>query len=190
MENLRKGCLLKKIILISGLALGIYSLYFYKSNYKSNITEYAPSRDRDFILNIFKDNWYWLVAGYTDDFSHDFAAYRLDNKTYDSNPANWGKLDIKVYSENNDPKGFVAYYLKKLNIGKILFVAVDKKYRGKGYAEKLVNYAIADLKKKGSRVIRLLTRTDNKASRSLYNKLKFTETANDGQFVYFEKILD
>lgn len=184
MDSLNKAKFnFKKIILIFSCiaALGT-GIYLYNNRNSDVIQDYNPQKDRQFILDIFKDNWYWLVA------STDFSAeHMLDYRASSKQPQNIGNLTIKTYYHDKQPTGFVAYYTKALYEGWILFLAVDTKYRSQGYARKMLQYAIDDLIKRGSTIIRLITRTNNERGKKLYTGMGFKQVWTDGEFIKFEK---
>jgi len=165
--------------------LGTTVLY-QKIYYENNIQDYKPSRDRQFILDIFKNNWYWLTAN--DSLSPE-KVLDTSSLSYPDGSRKAG-LTIKVYLENNQPTGFVAYYKKKLYQGCVQFIGVDEKYRGKGYAQKLLSYALDDLKHMGCIKVRMLTRMSNLSARAVYTKLGFKKLWSDEGFIMYEKNLD
>ncbi|KKP29756.1 MAG: Ribosomal protein S18 alanine N-acetyltransferase [candidate division TM6 bacterium GW2011_GWF2_30_66] len=164
-------------MLVAGLVYKFYSE-------KSPITDFVYSRDAESILKIFDKDWYWLVASSREEYSPDFM---LKNRAYDRDPAHFGKLDIKVLRENNKLAGFTAYFNKKIYEGFLLYVGVDRDFRGEGYGEKLTNYAVEDMFANGCNIVKLITRTENIKARSLYKKLGFEETLVDGGYVYYTK---
>lgn len=170
------------ILFLSTLSFGAYLFKDYVLE-RNGMYAYNPTKDRAFILNIFKNDWDWLVSRYSTDFS---AEYIFDNATPDRDPENIGKLQTKVYYDHNQPVGFVSYWQRPLYEGNILFVAVDKAFRGKGYAPKMVKYAIDDLKKHGSAYVRILTRVDNVKARKVYEGVGFKEIWTDGEFIRYQ----
>lgn len=182
-----KSNFFKRLIIFTVIALGIGASIFIYQNYfakKDGIYAYSAESDRDFILKVFRENWDWLVSRYSHDFS---AEYTFDNLASDKKASSIGNLIVKVYYENSQPAGFVAYHLKPFYEGFVLFLAVDKDFRSRGYARKLLQYAIDDLKKRGSTFIRLITRVDNKAARKVYEGMGFKQIWTDGEFVRYEK---
>jgi len=164
--------------------LGTIVLY-QKIYYENSIQNYKPSRDRQFILDLFKKNWYWLTAN--DQLSPENV---LDTSSLVyPDGSRKADLTIKVYLENNNPIGFIAYYKKRLYQGIIQFIAVDDKYRGKGYAQKLLNYAIDDLRHRGCINIKLLTRMSNHPARATYTKVGFKKLWSDEEYIMYEKDL-
>lgn len=162
------------------------TLLYKKIYYENNIQNYKASRDRQFILDLFQKNWYWLTANEnlspetvldTSSLSHPDGSHKAD-------------LIIKVYLESNKPTGFIAYYKKKLYQGYVQFIAVDDKYRGRGYAQKLLKYAIDDLKQMGCINIRMLTRMSNYPARAVYTKLGFKERWSNEGYIEYEKNLE
>ena len=146
------------------------------------IRDYDEARDMDEILQIFKDNWYWLVS--SENYSPEFmlknhAPSKEDTRYY-------GKLIIKVLYECEKLVGFTAYYMKNFFMGTLLFIAIKPEFRSKGYAQQLMKHAIADLKKNGASIITLVTRTTNDSAQRLYKKLGFTVAYEDNGYVYFE----
>ena len=55
----------------------------------------------------------------------------------------------------------------------LLFLLVNKKYRGKGKSKILLQYAIDDMLQHGAVKIDLATRSVNKRAQSLYEKFNF-----------------
>ena len=114
-------------------------------------------------------------------------AFMLKNRAPNMRDSRYfGKLNIKVLRENDQFIGFVAYYMKNFFIGQLLFLAVKPEFRGKGYAQKLMQYAIEDLKKQGATMITLVTRTSNVAAQAVYKKAGFHVSHEEDGYVYFE----
>jgi ribosomal protein S18 acetylase RimI-like enzyme len=143
---------------------------------------YAFNYDRDAqeILNIFDVDWYWLVAQSRDEYSPDFM---LKYQAPQSNRMYAGRMKIYVLREEGDFVGFVAFYMKTAESGFLNFVDVKNKYRGKGYAQQLVRYALDEMKKMGAHTVSLITRPSNTSARALYTRIGFNELFNDGEFV-------
>ena len=180
----------KKIIKATAIMIGISFaatvIYYYLPQPQHVISEpistYQEDRDTKEILDIFKTDRYWLVS--SPDYSPEFM---LKNRAPSKQDARYfGKLNIKVLYEGDQFIGFAAYYLKNFFIGQILFLAVKPEFRGKGYAQQLMRYAIADLKKQGATIITLVTRSENKPAQGVYKKLGFTLSHEEDGFVYFE----
>lgn len=180
MKSIRIGLgLLGLAVLISG------GYYIYQAI--SPIKSYDAARDRAFIVNLFKKDWYWLISDYSPDYNVEFMLDKKSPTTTSS--VDVGKLLLKTYVEQGVPMGFVAYYPKELKVGQLLFLAVDEKYRSKGIARKLMNYALKDLKKLGMLAVRMNTRTDNTRARKLYESLGFKLIWTDGAYIIYEIIL-
>lgn len=178
------------LISFSLLLLGIFSsIYVYRSyvsytSYSSgSIYNYDPKIDREFILQLFKDNWHWLVSEYSTDFD---PKYMLDYKASSKKPSDLGDLTIKTYRVAGKPVAFTAYYLKPFLEGFILFLAVEEKARKHGYARKLLEYDIKELKKEKCSVIRLVTRLTNTPARTLYESCGFKEYGTVRGFIKYQ----
>lgn len=178
----------KKIAIAALIAITIIGAGSYFLLRKcEGIVPYKPSRDKEFLLTLFADNWYWLVPEHST-----FSAERFLTKSASYSPD--APLDpdtskIMVYCHDGKPIGFVAYDKQSFYKGRLRFIAIDQKYRGKGYSEKLMNYALQDMKKMGSTVVQLLTRTNNEAAQKLYKRLNFKSFWESSGFVRFEKEL-
>jgi ribosomal protein S18 acetylase RimI-like enzyme len=170
-------------IIIVLLILGIGKLLYTPTN--SLIYEFNESRDTKDILKLMHDNWYWLIS------SPDYRAGLMLSKRTPSHkePQYFGKLVIKVLRNKDDLIGFVTYYKKSEYQGHLFILAVDKRYRGKGYAQQLTQHAIKELKNMGAQWVQLVTREANTAARSLYIKLGFTEYLIEDGFVYYRTSL-
>jgi ribosomal protein S18 acetylase RimI-like enzyme len=176
---------MKKIFLaasiIAGTSLiGIGVGYYYISS-DHMIYDYDERIDKKPIVDLFDSDRYWLTA------SPDYPVeYMLKYKAPTKDPLSIGRLHIKVLREHDKFIGFTAYYMLFDNEAKLLFVAVNPEFRGKRYGERLLKYAIKDLKSMGARYIRLTTRTTNLQAQRLYNRVGFKETSRDEEgYVYF-----
>ncbi len=185
MTAIKKRSFHTKLIFLT-LALGLCAgLLYYVSRSNQGMYDYDPSLDRSFIIDLFKKDLYWLISDYS---AKDYSVeYMLDNRS--SSREHPGNLIIKTYRVHGQPIGFVAYYPKELFEGHILFLSVEKSHRSKGYARKMMNYAIQDLKDRGARVVRLITRTDNIHGQKLYKSMGFKQIWTDGAYVKLEKEL-
>jgi ribosomal protein S18 acetylase RimI-like enzyme len=138
---------------------------------KSPITPYK-SGDRDAIMQLLKDDWYWLVSDGATDFS---AGYMLEHHAatlhYPDNT-----LSISVYrTPENKIAGFVTYHRLEGYKGRIQFLAVAKEFRKKGYARELMAHAINGLQKMGMCFIEIAVRSNNIPAFNLYKKFGFKE---------------
>lgn len=177
---------IKKII-IGCLLLGITTLggfYFYRTHIQAQgpVYEFNEDRDTQAILDLFKKDYYWLVEG---DYN---PAAMLHYRAPNGNPFRKGQMHIKVLRDNNEFVGFVAYYKKSSTEWKFNFIALEHAFRGKGFAQKLMQYAVDDMKRMGAKKISLVTRTSNIAAQKLYDRMGFKETYRDDGYVYFEYV--
>lgn len=171
---------------LAAVALGA-SIYWFKSSCEG-IVPYSIQRDKDAMIALFKDNWYWLVPENTN-----FSMERFLTKSVHYSPSAPSDRDISkimVYCYEGKLIGFVAYDKESFYKGRIRFIVIDKKYRGQGYSEKLMDFAMRDLKNMGSTIVHLLTRTDNQAAQKFYERIGFNKYWQDDGFVKFEKALN
>lgn len=150
-----------------------------------NIDVYLPERDREAIITLFKDNWYWLIPE-EEPFS---VEYFLDHKTPDQFEGEDGISTILVYRIKDQTVGMVSYYPMSFYKGRLHFIVIDKAYRGRGISDKLLAYALQQMKNKGFHVVDLLTRVDNIPAQKLYGRFGFKEYFRDNRFVRYEKEL-
>lgn len=180
--------LTSKKILLGFLFLGIAltgGVFYYRTAIMTQgpIYEFDDERDTQSILDIFKKDYYWLVEGEYN------PAAMLKYRAPSGSPLKKGQMHIKVLRENNEFVGFIAYYKKVGNDWQFNFIAVDEKFRGKGFAQQLMQYAIDDMKRLGAKKIKLVTRTSNTSAQKLYNRVGFKETYRDEGYVYFEYLV-
>jgi len=173
-------------IVVTLASASFISWYIYqKFGIDKEIIEFDYARDAKSIIDIFERDRYWLTA--TEDFSPEFMLkYRAPSQR---DIRYLGQLKIKVIHKKDTFIGFVAYYMKSSTIGQVLFLDVNPPYRGKGYSEKLLNYALNDLKYLGANIAKLVTRTSNTHAQNLYKRVGFTETSRYDGYVYFIKKL-
>jgi len=168
------------------LFCAVGSSYWYYRHAQTPIRPYEAGRDRAFILDLFKKNWYWLLSDYSPDYD---VGFMLDYRTpIQKDTSQAGKLMIYTYLEGGKPVGFVTFYEDDLKIGRVLFLGVSEESRKKGYARKLIAFALDELKKRGMLAIRLYTRTDNTKARKLYEHIGFKEIWTDGAYLIYELI--
>jgi len=169
------------IAMLSTVGIGTWYLY-QKFQPAEQILDFNDARDTQDILDIFKRDWYWLVA--SDDYSPEFM---LKYRAATQDMRYLGRLQIKVLRSKDGLIGFIAYYMKTPTEGFVLFLDINPPFRGKGYSEKLLSYALDNLKRLGATAVRLVTRTDNFPAQKLYQRTNFTEVSRDNGFVYFVK---
>ncbi len=180
MKSVVKSLVFGVILLIGALG----AVWFFTS--KGPIVSYSAARDRSFIIDTFKKDWYWLISDYSPNFDVPFL---LDHKSPSGKKgSDVGILIIKTYIENGKPLGFVMYYPKDFKIGQFLFLGVDQGQRRKGIAMKLAVYAIEDMKRLGMLGVKLTTRTDNIKAQNLYEGLGFKQIWTDGAYMIYERI--
>lgn len=166
MNKIKKiGIVVLVCALICGGGIGYYFL-----REQGPIYEFNPQRDTKPILDLFDRNWHWLISN-----EGSSPAFYLKYRTPHENPLYFGKLHIKVLREQNEFIGFVAYYMEQQDDWRLLFLAVDEKYRGKGYGTTLAQYAMNEMIKMGAKTVGLWTRLSNPAQ-NIYKKLGFVES--------------
>jgi ribosomal protein S18 acetylase RimI-like enzyme len=178
-DRIRKIIFLISISIAVSSGIGAY-VYYVTSNH-GPIYDFNSARDTQAILEIFDKNRYWLLAN-----PESSPAFMIKNRTYDTNPLHFGSLHIKVLYEKDKLAGFTAYHLTNPQQGRILFVAVDHDFRGKGYGKILTEYAMQQLLAKGITHIALWTRVSNLHAQRIYKSLGFKEIFDENGYVFFE----
>jgi ribosomal protein S18 acetylase RimI-like enzyme len=84
-----------------------------------------------------------------------------------------GSQFIFVY-DDDEPVGFAAFLAKGHGIYKLDKIYVLPSQQGKGTGKFVIDYIIAEIKKKGATALQLQVNRDNKA-KSFYEKLGFVE---------------
>lgn len=175
----------KKIILVLSSMIAVYSgmmLYRYHAAEQGPIYTFNPTRDTKEMMDIFHKDWYWLLAS-----EESSPAFMLKHRTYDANPAHFGSMHIKVLRENDGRlAGFTTYYMETPTQGRILFLAVGRDFRGKGYGKILALHAIQELFKLGADHIALWTRVANLPAQRIYRDLGFQEKFEENGYLFFE----
>jgi ribosomal protein S18 acetylase RimI-like enzyme len=165
---------------------GVAHYYFSAQPTHNLISSYQAARDYNDVLNLFKQDWYWLSAR---EFNIDNINFVLNTSSPNEyEPRYFGKMQIKVLRDEKGAfVGFITYYLKNFREGTVLYLAVRPEFRGKRYAEKLLDQAVSDLKAQGASVVALVTWVNNKAGNKLYPRYGFKEVGREGNYVYYEK---
>ncbi len=184
----------KKVALLVAVLLatvGVGFIFYYRQPLalfeRGGIVDFNESRDTQPILDLFNTDRYWLLSN-PNSSPERMLKYRTP-RPYD--PFYAGKLYIKVLREQGKFVGFVSYYKETFKDWRLLFVAVKPDMRGKHAAEKLMKYALEDMKKLGATRVILTTRTENYRAQTLYKRIGFTVFAWDVPpgYVDFEKKL-
>jgi len=189
-----KKIIIPLIILTSSIGFGVYyhyaprtkaypSFLSLNTDYQAKVEmrPYVAERDKPFIKQQFKENWYLLIS--SPDYDID---QMLDNRSpHPQDIKHIGSLIIKVLYYNDQPAGFGACYMDSTTRGDILFVEVAQEFRGKKLAEAIVKSQLQDLFNAGAHSVKLATRTENERAQKLYTRLGFTETHRQNGHVYY-----
>lgn len=168
------------------MVLAITGWWFFNSANPATIVSYQAQRDRAFIENLFHRDWYWLTSAQFDPALFD---QWLEHKSPTGDASSYGILTIKVAQFDNTDVGFIAYYMKSVYEGMILFIDVQQVYRSKRIGRQLLEFAIADLKQRGANIVRLITRPHNTDARRLYERTGFILYGQTPEYVFYEKPL-
>lgn len=162
-----------------------FGIYHYLSIERGPIYDFDSERDTASIVSFARENWYWLSA--LEDFSLPFS---LKHRTPGNDRRYFGALKIKVIREDDQFAGFTAYYMHNKTRGQLLWLGVKPEFRGKGYGDMLVSYAIEDMKKMGATKIIIWTRVSNIPAVKIYTRLGFVERYSDDEgYLYMENDL-
>ncbi len=174
----------KRILLISLLSFAIASgatWLFLQKESGPQIVEFDIKRDGKAIMAIFDRDWDWLIPGDRESFSPELMmVYRAPQQ----NPLYAGRLKIKVMRDGDKLIGFVSWYMKDAHNGFLNFVDVNPEYRSKGYAAKLVQYAMDAMIKNGAKKLTMVTWPHNTRARSIYERLGWQLVGSDSQVHY------
>ena len=73
-------------------------------------------------------------------------------------------------------------------MGRVLFLAVDKQFRRKGYAKRLMSFAIDHLKKQGVKIIKVATYEENKKAQQMYTqRFGVVKENQEGKILHYRK---
>lgn len=178
----RNSALIKSL-LCAGLIIAGGMTYIYIPSHTCAVAQQSyyiypfndDERDIQDIEKIFMDDFYWLT---TRD-SYDVRAM-LTRRTSDfADPTVNNDMFIYVMRDKATDGliGFVTFFKLSFYKGQVLFLSVNREFRGKGYGRALVSYALDQMKNMGMIKAKLFTRLDNKPARALYESLGFQETS-------------
>ena|ERR1700749_1443614 len=106
----------RKIILLLSITLatcgGIGTYFYYQNVCQGPIYNFNPARDTQAIMDIFNQNWYWLLAS-----ENSSPSFMIKYRTPDTNPLHFGSLHIKVLYQEGRLAGFTAYYMESAQQG-------------------------------------------------------------------------
>jgi len=187
MQKIIKNMWLYGLIVGVLIFIGAGLYWYYNAEARVVVKDFVETRDTQFILDIFKDDWYWLVSEGSVDFSPEHMLKYRTATTYSNEPE---QLIIKVLYKGNEPVGFSAYYFETFYRAVIRFLAIRRKFRSQGYGSLLMNYIVNDLTARGATKIKLITRSINYPAQKVYEKAGFIKVFEEDGFVYYEKILN
>ncbi|HVX01318.1 MAG TPA: GNAT family N-acetyltransferase [Candidatus Babeliaceae bacterium] len=173
-------------LVICCLVIGLLGLHYYFAQAFVQVKPYEQ-KDKTFILSTLRQNWYWLT---TDSLpASDYTDLALEKRFIQNSPLEGKGLGIGVCRKAGIPVGFVTYYKQSLIRGKVHLLAVSDDYRGHGYGERLLKYALDRLGEQGCLIVDLITRTSNEKAQRLYQKAGFKSIWRDQGFIRYEKTL-
>lgn len=139
---------------------------------KSPIVEYREEQDREHLMEIFNQDSYLLTNADPSIASQVFG-YELKHRSPTLRNRDHGKLSVFVYCDQGKAVAFIAYHYVSPTQVKILYLAVHKDHRRKGYAQALLQNVLDKLEKKGVKSFFLHVRVQNEQALNLYKKLGF-----------------
>jgi ribosomal protein S18 acetylase RimI-like enzyme len=177
------------------VAIGIGSIITYQyipCQQKQDYYVYEFNDDERDIRDVeqtFKDDFYWLT---TRD-SYDVRAMLTRRTSEFCDPAINNNMSIYIMRDKATDAfvGFVTFFRLSFYKGQILFVSVNKAFQGKGYGQKLTEFALERMKKMGMIKATLFTRLNNTKARKLYERVGFKESSRAGDIgLYYDIYLD
>lgn len=184
----KKGALLVAMVGIS--AIVVYQYWPYQKQEGYYVYEFNDDeRDIRDVEKTFQDDFYWLT---TRD-SYDVRAMLTRRTSEYSDPAVNDNMSIYIMRDvlTDAFIGFVTFFRLSFYKGQILFVSVNKAFQGKGYGQKLTEFALDQMKKMGMLKATLFTRLDNTKARKLYERVGFKESSRAGNVgLYYDIYLD
>jgi ribosomal protein S18 acetylase RimI-like enzyme len=189
---LKKSTVFKILILVASLGLGGGIVYYTQQaqhqNQEYKISDYNADRDYQDMVKLFQEDWYWLSAREYDKEHLDFTINTGSPNEFE--PRYFGKMHFNVMRDkHNNFIGFISFYMKNFHEGTVLYLAIRPEFRGKRYAEKLLDSACHELQKQGAHIVSLVTWVNNKQGNKLYPRYGFKEVRREGNYVYYEKPL-
>ena len=175
------------IIALTFILGGAY--YWFSRTPATHIHPYDASKDRAALIEIFKQNWFWLTTNSDEADAITSFEHNIDTLSSSNSPFERGNMTILVYRDDEATKGFISYYRSGWSTAKILYIGVDEKYRRCGCAKELINYALEELKKQNYARVELFTRVINERAQNLYKKYGFTSNWTDGEYITYERAL-
>jgi len=170
----------KKVAAIA-FAVAIACGYFIFAPGSTRIYDFDYRRDMEDVAALFERNRYWLTS--VPDSS---IYYSMRNRSPHPDPMYWGQLITNVMRDiENNFIGFVSYYMETRVEGKVLFLTINEPFRGRGYSDILLRYAVQALRARGASAVTLVTRVNNFRAQKIYYRMGFQNTGNDAEFTHF-----
>jgi ribosomal protein S18 acetylase RimI-like enzyme len=183
----------KALFLALAIGAGSSLVYLFKSTEPTEVKDSAYKRylfnddERDIkdVASIYADP--------TDNYLlhtrpvYDVRAMMSNRASQYDDPSTYGDLTIMIARDKNSGEfiGFTAHQKLSFFKSKLLFLAIAKDARGKGYGRTLAQQAIADMKREGARKVVLDVREENQPARTLYESLGFKAMSSSRGFVHY-----
>jgi len=151
---------------VAVLSLSLFAWYHFAPTHGTGVVTYNTQRDREFILNEFKQNMYCLVSEKVS-FSPE---HMLDTRSSSQRAEDFENAGIYVYCEAGVPVGFLVIHPTR-EASRILFLEIAQEHRKKGYGRKLMNFAVDKLRREGYAYTDIATRIENIPAQTLYRSL-------------------
>lgn len=184
MKQLHSKLLVGCLLVLGAVGFGSYYVYDSLAAHESGpIYNYDRARDHDDIIKLFELERFWLTVSDYD------PVFMLKYMAPYKGAQHKNTLHVWVAREGKDFVGFTACYFENPTVARVLFLATNPEFRGKGYGRKLLQRAFVELKKLGADMITIVTRNSNIPAQSLYSHIGFVETMRDqgdSGHVYYE----
>ena len=176
--------LLATAMLTSGLVFNAYRASNIANTYSDTFQLCKTKEQRDFVERVFKDNFPLLTVNE----AHDFEVMLEKRAPARNQTKYFGKMDTVIMYQDKMPVGFISYYMLSSYMGRILYLAVEKSHRRKGYARKLITFALESLKNQGAKVIKICTYDFNEVAKKIYTQeFGFIKESQEDQFIFYRK---
>jgi ribosomal protein S18 acetylase RimI-like enzyme len=178
---------IKKNVIYTSLLVGLCTIggaALYHSYAQVQQQEYCiyefndDERDISDVEKNFQDNFYWLTTRET----YDVRAMLLRRTSDFTDPKYNNNMSIFIMRDQVTDAciGFVTFFRLSFYKGQVLFLSINSNFRGKGYGQRLIEYALGKMKEMGMVKATLFTRLDNSSARRLYERIGFKESSRVG----------
>jgi ribosomal protein S18 acetylase RimI-like enzyme len=181
-----KTAVISLLILMGCVGAGYYFWHHFYEHTSFKIRDFDYQTDGQAIDALFHkgDNFYWMIGGrpeHRSEYSVDFMLRYRSSSQYEKKY----NLILKTILVDGRIAGLLAYHPESSRVWRLLFLIVDQDFRGRGFAKKMLKYAVDDMLARGAIQLVVYTRNNNFKAQKMYTDFGFKQVGTSNEGVHY-----